>query len=230
MAEDSMIGLALFSVVAMAGDTVAATPPVASEMHTRFELATRARDGVVAGDLDAVRAAGRELADLEPPAGLPEPWRPWVAEVKVKAESLARSADLVKASGHVANLTLACAACHQAMDGGPSLKDGDVPAQTWRPGDNMALHSWSSNWMWLGLITGDEGVWVKGAKELSSAPLVPRFEGEAEALKAKEQVLYSLADKATKPLSESERAELYGAFIGACSGCHSTERPPAPAQ
>lgn len=216
----------LFGVVICAlgtlGSVADANPDdMASQMHAHLVTATAARDAVIHGDLDAVHKAGAALAAVPMSDQMPEAWRPMLAETKDIAERLAVTKDLQTASGLVGEITLTCANCHTATGGGPKIEE--VPQQKWDSTSQMPLHKWSADWMWIGLISGNEAAWKRGGQELVDAKLAPRFEDvePSEGLMQLEQLVGIVGTMAAEQtLDEAERARLYGQFVGVCAQCH----------
>lgn len=210
-------------------------PPVVEEMHQRFQAVTASRDAVINGDLAGAKQNATTLLDLGADTSLPETWRPYLAHLNTAAQQLHDAADLPAAGAGVANVAAACAECHEATDKGPKLEHRDaVPPQVWSEGQNMPLHKWSVDWMWLGLLANDDPSWSRGAAELDKMPLVPKFEGAPpNGMRELEQGVYVIAGRARTVDDPSERAELYGQLITTCSQCHTQHRnaaaPPAPA-
>lgn len=201
-------------------------PPLAAQMHERFALLTAVRDAVVHGRLDDARVTARALAGYSSPE-MPAGWVPLVGAVDAEAARVATAPDLVAAAVGTARIASACAACHVATSGGPSLDEGgDVPPQRWTAGKNMELHAWALDWMWLGLLAMDDGAWVRGASELARQPLPLRFEdapppGGRPQL---EQGVYLLAGRALETDFPDERAEIYGTLLATCSECHTRSK------
>ncbi len=208
----------------------ATTPPVVAEMHERFTTLVAARDAVVRGDLEKARSEATWLTDLGGGTHVPKAWRPYLANLNESTQLLSGAADLPSAARGVANAALACAECHGASGGGPSLANQDqVPPQAWVPGQNMPLHKWAVDWMWIGLLTNSDEAWLRGAKELDDQPIAPKFEGAPKGLQELEQLVYVLAGKALTTTDPTERAELFGNLIATCTQCHTQTRPlPAP--
>ena len=213
----------LLLLVRAAAAEPAPTPPLTSAMHARYAALTSARDAVIAGNLDAVRTALAPLASADPDEPLPEVWRPLAKPVERAAARAAASRDLAQAALGVARVAAACAECHGATAGGPDLDASErIPPQAWQPGQNMALHQWATDRMWVGLIAGDEAAWTLGAEELDRRPIELRFE-EATPPGGKpqlEQLVYILADRALAADAPSERAEVFGNLLAVCSQCH----------
>lgn len=212
-----------------AGTAWADPPPVAAEMHERFTTLVAARDAVIRGDLAKAKSEATWLTDLGADTHVPKAWRPYLAGLNESTQLLSNATDLPGAARGVANAALACAECHASAGGGPSLvHQGQVPPQTWSPGQNMPLHQWAVDWMWVGLLANNDEAWLRGAKELDEQPLAPKFEGAPPGgLRELEQLVYVLAGKATTTTDPTDRAELFGNLIATCTQCHRQARPQA---
>lgn len=205
-------------------------PSLAARMHDSWADATLARDRLVAGDLAGVRAAGARLSAVGPDLEVPAAWRSGADGVRAIAGELAAVADLPSAAVTVGKLGLACANCHAAAGAGPDLDSGAaLPPQTFLPGDNMRLHAWASQWLWLGLIGGSDSAWNRGAAALDDHPLDLRWDEKppSDGRQALEQLVYVIAGKAVDTSVPAERAELYGQLVATCAQCH-IKTPPAP--
>ena len=199
-----------------------ARPPVAAEMHERFEQLTKARNAVIEGDLEKAKQAGSDLAAVEPARRLPRGWRKPFAQFDQKAEQISQATNLVEAATAVSRTATACGECHQAVRGGPSLEGlREIPAQAWDEGMNMPLHKWSVDWMWLGLLAPDDEAWQRGAQELDRMPLTLKFEGAPPpgSRPQLEQLVYILADRALK-IERPERPVVMGQLLATCAECH----------
>lgn len=207
-----------------------APPPVTAVMHERYALLTEARDQIIAGDLVGAREAGQQLAAVEELSGVPEAWRRWLDPLRIEARALGRARDLTSAAAGVGRIAGVCADCHGATQGGPGLEgERDVPPQSWSEGQNMPLHRWATDWMWLGLLASDEGAWRRGAGELDRKPLTFRFEGAPPPTQRPqiEQIVYVIAAAALEA-PEAQRGELMGQLIATCAECHITRGSPTP--
>lgn len=198
-------------------------PPVVSAMHGRFAALMSARDAIVQGKLADAKSAIGPLTAPDPTEGFPTEWRPRVLRVEGAAQEVARAKDLAAAADGLARTAAACAECHDATGGGPKLLGTpDLPAPQWDPGQNMPLHQWASDWMFVGLLANSDEAWQRGAEELDARPLALRFDqapptsGQREL----EQLVYVLANKALTTDAPAARAELYGDLLGTCAQCH----------
>jgi cytochrome c553 len=223
----------LWTLLAVMLDGRAApTPPVTSEMHARYEALAAARDAVILGSLpEASVAIGALSASDGAALPFPDAWRPMDEAVRASAKRVAQARDLPAAADRVAEVALACAACHTATGGGPMTNNPELPAQAWVEGQNMPLHRWAVDWMWLGLVADNDEAWLRGARELDDRPLAPRFDdpaatAAAERAKQLEQQVYGLAAKALTTEGGPARAALLGDLLATCAACHAN-RPKA---
>ena len=202
---------------------LAETPPVAAEMHARYQAVTKIREHLIQGQLEPAKALAKDLVDPAPPEGTPAGWKPWVEQLHDASVKLEAAPDLPAATMALARVSATCADCHVAHDGGPGLERmRSIPPQVWSEGDNMPLHLWAVDWLWLGLTAPSETAWDRGATELRSAPLAKMFataSPEAEQLEAK---VYALAKTATTLGEErrGERTKIMGEMLATCAACH----------
>ena len=89
------------------------------------------------------------------------------------------------------------------------------------PGLDMALHNWTSNWMWIGLLANDVESWKRGAQALEHAPFherpdVPMDEKGVAQLEQLVHIIPSLDEE----LDRATMALRYGELITACALCH----------
>ncbi|MEZ4319947.1 MAG: hypothetical protein R3F61_20720 [Myxococcota bacterium] len=153
------------SAAAPTGDGV-----LVSEMHERFTAVSKAREAVQSGDLDGAHAQGRTLLDLPPPTGLPlRPWRPWVVDVRARAQELADAPTVYEAAVATARVASSCGACHVALGAGPTAPredDADLVA---------------ADVLWAALLTESDEAWTLGAKLAGRPELATVPAGDARA-------------------------------------------------
>ncbi|MEQ1503820.1 MAG: hypothetical protein ABMB14_16385 [Myxococcota bacterium] len=90
------------------------------EMQDHEGAALAARDAILAGDLDALHAAGADLARPDEVPGIPAAGRAPLDAVRAHGQALAALPDLepaqrTDAAHHLVAMTAACAACHHAL-------------------------------------------------------------------------------------------------------------------
>lgn len=200
-------------------------PPLTEAMHERFDLLAETRDHVVQGRLEEARTAAASLAGHPPPDGLPSAWAKSLKQVRRDSKKVSRSKDLVEAALAVGQVGQSCGECHAATNAGPAKALRDLPPQTWDEGQNMVLHKWAADWMWLGLVSSDEPSWQRGVRALADRPLEMVFQQAAAPTDKPqlEQLVYLLADQA-KTTAINFRGEVMGQLLATCAECHVTER------
>ena len=202
---------------------LADNPPVVSEMHARYQAVTRIREHLIQGELEPAKALAKDLVDPDPIEGIPPGWKPWVEQLSTASVMLEGATDLPTASMALARVSATCADCHLAHEGGPGLERmRGIPPQVWSAGDNMPLHLWAVDWMWLGLTAPSETAWDRGVTELYSAPLAKMFTSANPDAQRLEAQVYALA-KTAATLDEghrSERTKLMGELLATCAACH----------
>lgn len=199
-------------------------PPVTAEMHERFQTIMRIREHVIQGQLDEAKKLAPQIVDSEPPAGTPATWKNWTELLYDSAVMLEGAKDVQTAAIAVSRVAATCADCHVAHEGGPGLERmRSIPPQKWSEGDNMPLHLWAVDWMWLGLTSPSEQAWHRGASELRSEPLTKAFAEGNPTAKVLEQKLYDLAKEAVAMGEErrGERTRVMGDILATCAACHS---------
>jgi len=110
----------------------------------------RARDAVIAQDLDGVHRAGEGLAVGHDVRGLPEAARRTLQSVREAGAELARLSDLDQAATLLVELTASCARCHTMLDVPPKL-----PAQATQRDLLWTALEFRSEELWEDAAQGD---------------------------------------------------------------------------
>ncbi|MEZ4237624.1 MAG: hypothetical protein R3F59_16050 [Myxococcota bacterium] len=196
------------------------TPPVVGEMHARYEALAAARDAVIRGSVPDAVAAMDPIAAPDVASPLPAVWRPMDDALIAAARRVAQARDVQSAAQRVTEVAVTCAACHAETGGGPAVDGAELPAQRWNEGQNMPLHRWSVDWMWLGLVSDSDEAWLRGARELDDHPLAPKFAGDSARAQQLEQRVYALAAQALTTEGNRARAAVMGELLTTCAACH----------
>jgi cytochrome c556 len=114
----------------------------------------------------------------------------------------------------------ACGDCHRATNGGPAIAADRVPAQVWGDASHMVKHKWAVEWLWVGLVTGDDAAWGRGAEAIAD---LPDWSGDGDAkpdwVGPFEVHVRDLIRQA--PITPTEaRPALFGQIVAACAECH----------
>ena len=198
----------------------------AEHMHGHLVHVDAIKNGVIAGDLDATREHAVWLSEHDPPPGMPDPWAPYVKEMRQYAAVAAASRDLETVAVAVSEIARTCGECHVANGANPPAFQMDQRPQ---PGDEdvvsqMRRHLWAADRMWEGLIHPSEEAWNSGAdilKEVNlSAELIdadPASEANVDELV---QQARGVGEQGGRTGPGPERSVLYGKFLSLCASCH----------
>jgi hypothetical protein len=178
-----VLGWSLFGV-ACAGNTPAPAssaqaaqaeaPPARSKtlddaMRDHFADATAARDGVIAGHLEFVRAPLLRLANRKEGEDTPSDWLSWIADMQAAAKRGSEAASIAEAAGSVAALGANCGECHRTTRGGvrhAAETGGYEPHGAKGLAEKMARHQYAADELWLGLTGPSHTDWTQGAAAL----------------------------------------------------------------
>jgi cytochrome c553 len=213
------VGVALAAVAVAACSTLfESRRPLQSHMAFHSNEIHLVRNAIIDGDLEAVREPARAIwlqsdhPDL--PRGVDSP----IHDVRRAAHRTAASRTLEEAAEATAEMGSACARCHRAADGGPTLEPQFPPTGT-SVAARMLRHQWAADRMWDGLIGDDADVWMAGASALSDAQLVPEGWEYPELVELARQV-HDLGAEGRKLWDINARAGVYGRLLTTCSSCH----------
>jgi hypothetical protein len=136
----------------------APAPDRAWHMQETFWMALRARDAVIAGDLEVAREEARLLAHHEFADTLPAAWKPYTERMKQQAQSVVVAGSLEEAAQGVAALGLSCGNCHFTKHGPHALREPPMP---WLdPPDTlferMYRHYEGVDQLWQGMVQPSE--------------------------------------------------------------------------
>ncbi len=219
----AVIGAALFVVAVNAEDENSSS--FQAHMHGHLDQVGAVKAAVIAGDLAAVREPAFWLAEHEEP-GVPEPWIPYVDEMRRYAERAATSQDLTAAAAAVSEIARACGDCHLASGFSVAFGYDQRP-----PGDvqnlrtEMQRHLWAADRMWDGLIGPSDRAWKAGTDMLAevqlTAPQVTSEESKQQQAVDLVSRIQALGRQGSLASSRELRSGLYGEFLALCASCHS---------
>lgn len=196
-------------------------------MAANFDLALRARDGVIAGSLIQAREAAVKLAETDYSVMLPPDWMPGVERMQGAARELAVAEDVQAAAHRVATLAATCGACHSQFELGMASEAADPPRLGFGKAEDMHArmlrHQQAADGFWFGLSVPSDSAWRAGAQALLDAPMTPTDEEgkpvDAQ-LAARIDEARNIARRALEVTALDDRAKLYGEFLAICSSCH----------
>jgi hypothetical protein len=218
-------------LLALAGCDAAAAPPdittlaektreARDRMHIRFDATRRMQLAISIGSLERAHDEAKIVAELDEPDALPQ-WRPYVDKIRAGARQVVAAKDTVVAARASAQLGRECAQCHVALAAKIAFPKEPTPTTDPKLAVQMASHQWAAARMWEGLIGPSDERWALGAKTLAQAPLTIVARGNSDDGTVDDVARVRLfANRALKPKSASERAELYGDMLATCAHCH----------
>lgn len=196
-------------------------PAVHDRMARHYLLTTNIRAAVLRGDVDAAQELGEQLSHLDPGA-LPDSWQPALEALAQNGRDLAVASNLEDSAKAMGQLAIACADCHEATGGGPTLSGDAAPPPAWTEDSHMPLHLWGSEWIWLGILANDDTAVRRGAEVLAGGPLLVPSPTHDPALKADEVEVHRIAREMALAPDLGTRRQLYGDLIARCGSCHRT--------
>jgi hypothetical protein len=199
---------------------------VRDRMHVRFDATRRMQLAIGLGDLTRAHDEAKIVADLDEPDALPE-WRAYVDKIREASRQVIATKDTIAAARTSAQLGRQCAQCHVALSSKIVFPKEQAPANDPRLAVQMASHQWAAARMWEGLVAPNDDRWLLGAKTLAQAPLAIVAEADPpNGIGIGNDIgrVRLLANRALKPMSQSDRAELYGDLLATCAHCHFTIR------
>ncbi|RLB54813.1 MAG: hypothetical protein DRJ42_07985 [Deltaproteobacteria bacterium] len=195
-------------------------PPASDRMQQHFTDVGIARDAVIQGDLEAVRAPLARIAAAEYGFDLPADWLQWVEEMQQSAGGYADSADLLAAANAVASLTESCADCHRTTLGGPAIAEETEPPHNEDLVGWMTTHAWGTEQLWIGLTAPSHEAWARGAAAIIGDGAISEAEGMNEALAPQLEAVQALGVRAREAGQPAEMAAVYAEILTSCADCH----------
>ena len=138
-------------------------------MLGHFADATAARDMLIAGRLEDVRAPLLRLANESQAGDLNSDWVSWTSDMRDAAERGARARTLADAAAAVAELGTTCGECHRTTHGGPRELAPAPPYEAHGEqgvAEKMTRHRYAADALWIGMIGPLHQEWANGASAL----------------------------------------------------------------
>ncbi|MFT4627394.1 MAG: cytochrome c553 [Myxococcota bacterium] len=193
--------------------------PVPVRMAQHVALVQGMHDAVIQGDAEGARGLAAELARLDP-ASLPNALRVGLVALSAEAGRVGAAPDAPQTAAAVAQVLGVCAGCHSETGGGPRLNTRAVPPAEFAADSPMPQHQWAVDWLFIGIVAGDDAGWARGAKALTEAPILAAEATRPESFAALEASLRKSAAEAASATQPGDRVKAYGQVIGQCAACH----------
>ncbi len=204
-----------------------APPPESVQRHmfTHYAHAIALREVVVSGNLSLLDRPTDGLGDHEQHAALPPSAAPFVERMNHAARRAGDARTLQQASHAVAEVALACGACHAAHDTQLAPSPMGPPTEAADHQGHMQRHHWATAKLWDGLVRPSWQDWKTGADALSEHQLEPQHlepfgaGPETAPLIDRLHQIGRLAVEANAA-GQDTRAAVFAELIGTCAGCH----------
>lgn len=179
------------------------------------------RNGAIA---DAVPPA-EALANMEGLGRIEPAWQSSIDVLQYAARRIQHSSDVPAVAAALADIGIACGACHKAA-GGPTVKVDAPPAGDGSVASRMRRHVWATERLWEGIVVPSDASWKAGAEALSGEPfpkeVVNRGDVHGRSAAAR---FKSLVAEAPSKKTQADRGQLYASLLETCSACHVVTRP-----
>lgn len=214
----TLIALPLAAALGLAACASGPDPGVMdpNHMYAHFNQVGEIQAALVAGDVDGTRAPARWLAthrESEFPAAGDEA----LEMMRTEARVIQGQENLLEVGRSVGRLGVACGACHEALDGGPTVRIEQAPASSRNGASHMQRHAWAVERLWEGLFAPSDAAWAAGAGALAGMPLDFGANDQANQLGKR---VHALSAQAREAHTAKDRAEVYGQLMETCALCH----------
>jgi cytochrome c553 len=217
------ISLLLASVLFVAA--CSHNPKTEPEMWRHFNQVGQVQSAVIAGDLDAAKAAAAWVADRDSIGDLAPSLRPLEAQLRKQARTASQASTIAAAALATGEIGKSCGDCHQAS--GTPLKFNYVatPPKSEQPVTAAMLrHQWGADRMWNGLIGNSDSSWVAGARALAEestySELFNPRSAKGDAMRGLAAAVRRIGREAASTTDPARRAQEYGELLGTCAACH----------
>lgn len=202
----------------------AAQSPVAAHMAEHFSTAKAMQEAVIRGDLDDVQKAAKWMASHDREPALPERSASLVNAMQGLAKLASEATQMNAAASAAARMAATCGSCHASFDAKLAAPPKPAPKAAADQAAHMREHQSAVDSMYFGLIAPSDEAWVDGAEALMKATLSTKQtapdEATAQRLRALEQRVHTLADRARDVRGTSGRAAIYAELLSGCGECH----------
>lgn len=193
-------------------------------MRSHFRETALIRKAVIDGKLaDAVGPADA-LARTEGLGKIEPAWQSSIDVLQYAARRIQHGSDIPAAAAAVADIGIACGACHKASKGprptptAPPSNDGSLEGR-------MQRHVWATERLWEGIYAPSDASWKAGADALSGEPFPKEVvdRGGVHARSVAERFKTIVATLGAKKAPDT-RGQAYASLLETCSACHVTTK------
>jgi len=194
--------------------------PRARLMRSHFRDAALIRKAVIDGVIADAVAPADALAKIEGLGKIEPAWQSSIDVLQYAARRIQHGSDIPATAAAVADIGIACGACHKAA-GGPHLKVDAPPTGDGSLESRMRRHVWATERLWEGIFVPSDASWNAGADALVGDPFPKEIldRGGVHARSASAQFRSLVSTVAAKKTPE-ERGQVYASLLATCSACH----------
>lgn len=206
---------------------------IAAHMREHATWADGLREAIAAGDLEAAREHGVAFADHGADPALAEVGAAPLADMRKAATAVANATSIEQAAEYLGQAASACGSCHQMLEVVPRFRVVPRPMDTGDTPSRMALHQWTNDRLWEGVIGPIDPSWQQAMETLRGANLcdLPRSKALPTATTVPDPQLRTRLDKhvaaAPTATTAAARGQWYGTFLTTCAQCHQNGCTPA---
>ena len=197
------------------------------EMQTHDQQANAAREALIIGDLDGMKAAGAALVARLPLAELPASAAAAQETLRQHAQSLADAPDIEQAAWSLGELGEACGSCHQALVASVRLEMPEPPPVGEGFTEQMQRYHWAVGRMWQGLVMPSDAAYQEATAALHKMPAAPFRPDWLDAMPP-QAVATDAQVHRIAAVAEMGSGRMLGALMLTCASCH-VNMPGSPA-
>lgn len=199
-------------------------------MGEHYSRMSKARDLVLAGQLDAARVELAWLADHETFPGEPEGVGHYLDDMRAVAATAASATDARGMAACIGGIGATCGGCHSSLGVQPNIPGatGPAPDDTGGARGHAAYYAWTADQLWIGLVQPSDDAWtrsldavVEGSIDVDGLGIAP--EGR-EVVSAYVAILHDVSVEGEAHANPPTRSETFGEVVSACAGCHAAAR------
>lgn len=196
---------------------------VTVHMPEHFQSAAELEEAIIAADLMAAKTSARGLL-AHHPKSYPEPWAPFVLQMRVWAEEAAAADDLDAAALAAGEIVGSCGTCHDALGAKVKFPVEPAPPRSDEVTAIMRRHRWAAARLRAGVVEPSDPAWVEGIDGFGPLPTPVCAEdlgGERRVdVKEHRERFTALQEEARTVEALDARATMYGRLLATCAGCH----------
>ncbi len=193
-------------------------------MRAHFKDVALLRTAVINGVLTDAAAPAEALSNNVGLGKVDPAWQSSIDVLEYAAKRIGRNSDIPAAAAALADIGIACGACHKAA-GGPTVKLDAPPSTDASLASRMRRHVWATERLWEGLYAPSDASWNAGAAALSGDPFPKEVldKGDVHSRSAAARFKSLVATAATKKKPQ-DRGQFYAGLLETCSACHVVTR------